>query len=121
MLDAGAKGYLLKNVHPEEIIEAVHSVHKGEIYYCKETTSHMVKMLAQQDYKAMEEEAKSQFSETEINIIKLICRGDSNKEIARDLNLKKRKVEWHREQIMQKLSVKNTAGITVFAIKNNLY
>jgi DNA-binding NarL/FixJ family response regulator len=120
MIDAGAKGYLLKSVHPDEIMAAVHSVHNGEIYYCKETTSHMVKMLARQDYKAMQEDAISQFSEIEINTIKLICRGDSNKEIATNLNLKKRKIEWHRQQIMQKLGVKNTAGITIFAIKNKL-
>lgn len=120
MLDAGAKGYLLKSVSQDEIIAAVHAVYKGEIYYCKDTTAHMVKMLAKSDYKAFKENAQRQFSEMEIEIIKLICQGHSNKEIARDLNLKKRKVEWHREQIMQKLNVKNTAGITIFAIKNTL-
>lgn len=120
MVEAGAKGYLLKSAHPNEIIAAIHAVHAGEIYYCKETTSHMVRMLAQNDYKVMQEDTRSQFSEQEINIIELVCRGLSNKEVARDLNLKKRKIEWHREQIMQKLNVKNTAGIVAFAIKNKI-
>lgn len=120
MLDAGAKGYLLKSVSAAEIIAAVHSVYKGEIYYCKETTSQMVKILAKNDYKAIQEDAKSRFSTIELNVIELICQGHSNKEIARDLNLKKRKVEWHRVQIMQKLGVKNTAGIVSVTMNNKL-
>jgi DNA-binding NarL/FixJ family response regulator len=120
MVDAGAKGYLLKSAKAEEIIAAVDAVIKGETYYCKETTSHMVEMLARSDYKAIQENAKSQFSERELEIIKLIREEYSNKEIANKLKIKKRTVEWHREQILQKLNSKNTAGIVAFAIKNNI-
>lgn len=121
MTDAGAKGYLLKNVARDEIIAAVYSVYNGEIYYCKETTARMVKMLSREDYNALQEDALSKFSEIEIDIIKLLRHGSSNKEIARDLSIRSRRVEWHRVQIMKKLNAKNLAGIVLFAVKNNIF
>jgi DNA-binding NarL/FixJ family response regulator len=120
MLEAGAKGYLLKSVRPDEIIAAVKAVYNGEVYYCKETTSHMVNMLTQSVYRENQEDAKSEFSKLEIGIIRLVCQGRSNKEIARDLAIKKRTIEWHRQEIMHKLHVRNSAGMVAFAIKNNI-
>lgn len=120
MLDAGAKGYLLKSVSASEMIAAVHAVNKGENYYCKETTQQMVKILARSDYKAIENDPISQLTEREIDVIKLISKGLTNKEIANQLGIKKRTVEWNREEILKKLGISNTVGIVAFAIKNNI-
>ncbi len=120
MMDAGAKGYLLKSVGANEIIEAVLTVYKGQTFYCKETTSHMIKMLAKSDHESIQKNARAQFSQREIDVIRSICKGHSNKEIAKQLNIKKRTAEWHREQILQKLDAKNTASIVAFAIRNNI-
>lgn len=119
MLDAGAKGYLLKSVPFDEIVEAVQTVYKGETYYCKDTTSQMIKILANNDYE-IQKNSDPQFSQTEKDIIKLICLGFCNKEIATQLDIKKRTIEWHREQILHKISARNTAGIVAFAIKNKI-
>ena len=120
MVDAGAKGYVLKCTKAEEIITAVEAVYRGETYYCKETTNQMVKILARRDCEAIQKNEKSRFSEREIEIITLIGRGRSNKEIASELKIRKRTVEWHREHILKKIDTKNTAGIVAFAIKNNI-
>ncbi|HEV7620218.1 MAG TPA: response regulator transcription factor, partial [Flavisolibacter sp.] len=50
MLEAGAKGYLLKNAHKEEIVEAVKAVYKNEVYYCNQTTLKLAKMIAASNY-----------------------------------------------------------------------
>ena len=90
MLDAGAKGYLLKSVSAGDMIAAVQTVNKGETYYCKETTREMIKLLARSDYKSIQDDAKSQFTEREIDVIKLICQGMSNKEISNHLGIEKK-------------------------------
>jgi DNA-binding NarL/FixJ family response regulator len=120
MIDAGAKGYLLKSASPIDVIAAIHAVNKGETYYCKETTQQMVKMLDKTDNKPILVDLKPELTEREIAIIKSICEGMSNKEIANQFGIRKRTVEWNREEILKKLHARNTAGIIVFAIKNKL-
>ena len=61
------------------------------------------------------------FSQREIQIIRLICRQFSNKEIAKQLGLSFRTVEGYRENIIGKMKVKNTAGIVIYAIRNKIF
>lgn len=121
MLEAGAKGYLLKNAHKTEIIAAIKSVYKDEPYYCRETSHKLAQMIAKSRFNPYKKRAKIEFSEKEIAIINLICGEYSNKEIADKLILSKRTVEGYREKILEKIDGKNTAGIVVYAIKNNIY
>lgn len=118
MIEAGAKGYLIKYARAEEITTAIKTVHNGGNYYCKETTANVVKLLAKKE--CINKEKKIQFSEREMEIIKLICQQHSNKEIANRLYLAKRTIDWHRNQILEKLDAKNTAGIIIYAVKNNI-
>ena len=60
------------------------------------------------------------FSERELTIIKLICKEMSNKDIAAQLCLSTRTIEWYKEQLLQKTGTKNTVGIALFAIKKGL-
>lgn len=121
MLEAGAKGYLLKNAHKTEIIAAIKSVYKDEPYYCKDTSHKLAQMIAKSRFNPYKKRPKIEFSEKEIAIINLICGEYSNKEIADKLILSKRTVEGYREKILEKIDAKNTAGIVVYAIKNNIY
>ena len=121
MLEAGAKGYLLKNASKEEIIAAVKCVHKDQPYYCRDTTNKLAQMIAKSNFNPYKKTIKPEFSEKEISIIKLICEEYLNKEIANKLNLSKRTVEGYREKILEKIEAKNTAGIVVFAMKNKIY
>lgn len=121
MLEAGAKGYILKNAGKDEIIDAVKSVHKNEPYYCTETNSKLTRMIANSSFNPYKKTCKPQLTEKEIAIVKLICMEKSNKEIASALNLSIRTVEGHREKILEKIHAKNSVGLVVYAIKNKIF
>lgn len=112
MVNAGAAGYLLKNAHKDEIVAAIKSVHKKEPYYSKEITEVLTKKLNCRSEETL--------NEKEIEIVKLICKEYSNKQIADKLHLDKRTIDWYRNKILLKLDVHNTAGIVMYASKNNI-
>ena len=116
MLEAGVKGYLLKDAIADKVIIAIKTVYKSETYFSHSVETNITKMVADGNYSAYKK-TKPQFSEKEIAIIKLISHEYSNKEIAHTLGLTKRSVEGSREQILQKLGAKNSAAIVAYAIK----
>jgi DNA-binding NarL/FixJ family response regulator len=121
MLEAGAMGYLLKNADKNEMVDAIESVYKHEPYYCKSTSQKLAKMVARSKFNPYKAKVKIEFSEREIEIITYICEGLTNKEIGEKIFLSVRTVEGIRLKITEKMNVKNTAGIIIYAIKNNLY
>ncbi len=121
MLEAGAKGYLLKSAHKTEIIEAIKTVYKHETFYCKNTSTKLVKMIAQSRFNPYKEIVQPEFSKRELEIVKLICQEASNKEISSKLFLSIRTIEGYREKIQEKMKAKNSIGIAIFAIKNGIY
>lgn len=121
MLEAGARGYLLKNAHKDEIITAIHTVSKNQNYYCNHTSRKLTKMLAESSYNPSKKLQKPEFTERELAVIKYICQEFSNKEIASALKLSVRTIEGYREKIQEKIHARNTAGIVVYAIKNKIY
>jgi DNA-binding NarL/FixJ family response regulator len=120
MLEAGAKGYLLKNSNKEQIGEAIRTVYNGDPYYCKSTSRKLTEMIAKSRYNPYKKKEKADFSEREKEIIELICKEMTNKEIAEKLFLSVRTVEGHRLNVLEKMNVKNSVGVVVYAIKNGL-
>lgn len=120
MLEAGAKGYLIKNAGKEQIIEAIKTVYNNDPYYCKTTSNKLTQMIAASRFNPYKKTTKPEFSKREQEIIGLICQEFSNKEISDKLFLSIRTVEGHRLKILEKMGVKNTVGLVVYAIKNNL-
>jgi two-component system response regulator NreC len=121
MLEAGARGYLLKNADKAEIIDAVNTVFQGEFYYCKHTSYTLAKMISTSKFNPHKRKEKIEFSERELEIIQLICEQLTNKEIAEKLYLSTRTVEGHRLKIQEKMQAKNTAGIVIMALKLGIY
>lgn len=121
MMEAGAKGYLLKNAHKTEIIEAIKTVNRQEIYYCKQTSDKLIKMMANSRFNPYKDKLSQSFTDKETEIIKLICQQCSNKEMSEQLHFSVRTIEGYRKKIQEKMKVKNSAGIVVYAIKNNIY
>lgn len=118
MLEAGARGYILKNTNRAELIHAVKAVTEGNTYYCSATSQKLAKLVAESRLNHFKEKIK--FTEREIDIIKLICREQSNKEIASKLNISVRTVESHRERIQEKIGSRNVTGITIYAIRHKI-
>lgn len=121
MIEAGAKGYLLKNAHKDEIIEAVKTVHRGHKYYCKSTTIKLTKILTNNTFYREGQNNKSFFSEKERTIIQMICKGFSSQKIADELHRSIRTIESHRKNICRKINAKNVADIINYAIKHKIY
>jgi len=120
IIEAGAKGYLLKNTDKKEILEASMSVFTGDYYYSKEINEKMARMIAKKVPEPSQEK-KLDFSEIEKSIIGFICKGFSNKKIASEIHISSRTVEWHRRNILEKADVKNTAALVVYSMQQGIY
>ncbi len=120
MLEAGAKGYLIKNAGKDQIIEAIKTVYNDEPYYCKTTSHKLTQMIAKSRFNPYKKTLKAEFSEREKEIIACICTEMTNKEIGDKLFISVRTVEGHRLKILEKMNVKNTVGLVVYAIKNGI-
>jgi DNA-binding NarL/FixJ family response regulator len=121
MIEAGAKGYLLKNAHKDEIIEAVKTVYRGHNYYCKSTTIKLTKILTNDTFFREGQNRKTLFSEKERAIIVMICKGFSSQKMADELHRSIRTIESHRKNICRKINAKNVADIINYAIKHKIY
>jgi DNA-binding NarL/FixJ family response regulator len=117
MIDAGAKGFLLKNTNLQEVKTAIDTVMAGGNYFSQELMQNLLR-----NYKVIKEQKspESELSEREIEILLLISEGLSNSEIGDKLFISKRTVEKHRANILDKTNCKNTAGLVMYAIKNQL-
>jgi DNA-binding NarL/FixJ family response regulator len=120
MLEAGATGYLIKNAGKDQIIEAIKTVYNGDPYYCKTTSHKLTQMIAKSRFNPYKKTVKTEFSEREEEIIACICTEMTNKQIADKLFISVRTVEGHRLKILEKMRVKNTVGLVVYAIKNGI-
>jgi DNA-binding NarL/FixJ family response regulator len=119
MLESGAIGYLLKTAEAIEIKEAIEMVNLHKPYFCKEITQKLTEIVAK-NYR-LTEKSTANFTERELEIIRLICKEFTSKEIAGQLHLSKRTVEGHRTRILEKIGAKSIAGITTYALSVGIY
>ncbi len=122
-LDAGVTSHLLKECEKEEIIEAIHSTLNAQRFLCGKIASVLTAEPEISNSKAVLKTYSCEgfnVSDREIEIIKHIAEGFSNKQIADKLNLSTHTINTHRKNIMNKLTVNNTAGIVMFAVKHRL-
>lgn len=113
MIEAGAKGFLLKDSPVEEVFSAIESVMADEEYICDEVMHAFSRAMQRKEENEL-------LSEREIDVLLGICRGLSTQEIADKLFLSKRTVDTHRANILEKTGSNNTASLVVYAIKHNL-
>ena len=117
-LNAGVTSHLLKDCDQDEIVEAIYKTAQGESFMCGKIASAVLenKSTAVTEYTC----EGLNISEREMEIIKLIAEGYSNKEVADKLFLSTHTVTTHRKNIMNKLGLNNTAGLVLFAVRENL-
>ncbi len=111
----GAKGYLLKNTPPDKIISAIEMVYAGNSVIQEEVLS---KLSSNLDYKEKEEFDMTQFTEREIEIIKEISKGASNKEISRSLFISEGTVKNYITSILQKTGLSHRTQIAIKYLKS---
>ena len=116
MIRNGAKGYLLKDIHPDILREALNSVLKEGFYHTKRVSDTLVGSLHTDGNK----KPNIKLLERELEFLKLASTEMTYKEIAGVMNLSPKTIDGYREQLFKKLSVKNRIGLVIYAIKNGI-
>jgi len=120
-LKAGADGYILKDATPEEFHVAVHSILRGKTYLSTDVSSKVVSgYLGGGVNGSGNASVYDSLTHREREVLKLVAEGRQNKGIAEFLNLSVKTVEKHRSNLMAKLEVHNSAGLTAYAIEKGL-
>lgn len=119
-LDAGAKGYLLKDKADDDIEEAVRAVTAGRPYFSPSITKTLLEDYVQVMRARSVRDSYDLLTEREREVLQLIAEGKSNKEAAAVLKLSPYTVETHRTNLMQKLGLHNTAEIVLYAVRKGI-
>jgi DNA-binding NarL/FixJ family response regulator len=119
-LQAGARGYLLKESAGKEVVQAVRAVHSGQRYLCQKVTEMLLDDYLRHGRKAGELSPLQRLSAREREVLQLVAEGKTSAEIAAILSLSPSTVETYRSRIMNKLDVKDLSGLVKFAIQHGL-
>lgn len=115
VMQAGAVGYMLKEISAEKMVQAIKTVNHGSTYFCESTTQ---TLFTEQVVPAVEK--PNPLSRREEAVLKLVAQGSSSKKIAGLLNISYRTVETHRQNIKHKLDVHSTAELAKYAVEKGL-
>lgn len=114
-IKAGAAGYLLKDVHPQELAEAIRKVHRGEALLAPS-----VALKLMQEVAGAERAAASGLTERELDVLRLIARGLPNKLIAKELVVSEKTVKTHVSNILAKLHLADRTQAALYAVRQRL-
>lgn len=122
MMEAGAKGYILKNAGKEEMLTAIKTVAEGNTYLSSQVSSKLFEQLSNPKPQKgqVNKDGTIPLTDRETEVLKLIAEEYSNPEIAEKLFISIRTVDTHRRNLLEKLQAKNTAGLVKHAIKLGL-
>ena len=113
----GAAGYLIKQTSAQFLSEAIRAVHKGSTFFSPSVAKHFQKRQDESvGRKGLPKTEGPRLSSREAEVLQLIAEGEANKQMAEKLRISIKTVEKHREHLMQKLDIHDTAGLTRYAI-----
>ncbi|MGX9417546.1 response regulator [Vibrio sp. RC27] len=115
VMQAGAVGYMLKEISAEKMVQAIKTVHSGSTYFCETTTQ---TLFTSEVIPAAQK--PNPLSRREEAVLKLVAQGCSSKKIASMLDISYRTVETHRQNIKHKLDVHSTAEMAKYAVEKGL-
>jgi DNA-binding NarL/FixJ family response regulator len=115
--DCGAKGFLLKQTSARDVCHAIREVHQGRTFFTPSVARRRDRLHSHASIRMGKGDSKnSHLTSREMEILQLIAEGKANKETASELGIGIKTVEKHREHLMQKLDIHDTAGLTRYAI-----
>lgn len=123
VLNLGCKGYISKNNAGEHIVNAIKAVANGDQYFSNDIQNILLKSLSGQMVPQGDMPDKfllDSLTERELDVLKLITKEHSTIEMADLLNLSVNTVETYRKSLLKKLNVKNSVGLAMYAVKNNV-
>jgi DNA-binding NarL/FixJ family response regulator len=120
-LRAGASGFLLKRTRPEALIAAVHTIGAGDSLLSPSVTRRVIDRMAQQPTPDLADKAKlHELTPREREVLELVARGLSNREIARELFVEESTIRTHVKRILMKLELRDRVQIVIFAYETGL-
>lgn len=120
LMENGANGYLLKNADPKEIIKAIYIVYENGYYFNDLVNKALLKKLVIKNNLKPSFNHNIELTEREQEVLKMICEEKTTPEIGKEIFLSPRSVEGIRQRLIEKVGVRNTAGLVMFAVKNGL-
>ena len=120
LMENGASGYLLKNAEPDEIRKSIYAVHENGYYFNDIVNKALIKKLLIKGINKPSFNQQIEFTEREMEVLKLICEEKTALEISKQIFLSARSVEGIRQRLIDKIGVRNTAGLVMFAVKNDV-
>ena len=118
-IQAGASSYLLKDVSPEDLVEAIRAVYRGEARLHPDIARKLMEQVARRTAPTRESPMEN-VTERELEVIDLVAQGRSNQEIAKELVISEKTVKTHISNILSKLQLEDRTQLAIYAIKNGL-
>jgi DNA-binding NarL/FixJ family response regulator len=116
-IESGAAGFLLKQTSAHDVCRAIREVHQGKTFFSPSIAKHFNRLNPLLSGRAGTLSSKAaQLTSREMEVLQLIAEGKANKETASELGIGIKTVEKHREHLMEKLDIHDTAGLTRYAI-----
>ncbi|UFH31121.1 response regulator transcription factor [Chryseobacterium sp. C-71] len=121
MVKLGVSAFLPKNSDKKAFIEAITEVHTKGLYFTSEDYKMLFSYMNNPPKTKSLFDLEDELSDREKEVVKLICEEMTNHEIAEKLFLSPRTIESHRQRILDKIGAKNTVGIVIYAVINDIY
>jgi DNA-binding NarL/FixJ family response regulator len=120
LIEEGANAYLAKNAAPNEVKKAIEGVNSNDYYFNEKTIGVMVNYNKTKKQKGMQQGIE-EITKREKEVLALICKEYTSQEIGEKLFISESTVNGHRNNLLAKTSARNTAGLVLFAIRNNFF
>jgi DNA-binding NarL/FixJ family response regulator len=116
----GAQGYLLKDIQPNDLVKAIRSAYQGNVQLHPDIAKKLMASVAQKSHEPPEINDGAQLTDRELEVIKYIARGLSNREIATEMVISEKTVKTHVSNILGKLGVDDRTQAAIWAVKNGM-
>jgi DNA-binding NarL/FixJ family response regulator len=120
MINAGVRGFMLKDSKSQELIYAIETIANGGNYFSQDLMRRIIARYTGPDARDERGISAGSFSDREMEVLRLLCKGKSTQEIADNLFISHRTVEGHRYNLLHKTNTKNTVSLVMFALKNKI-
>jgi two-component system, NarL family, response regulator LiaR len=118
-IQAGASSYLLKDVSPDDLVEAIRAAHRGEARLHPDIMRKLMEQVASQPAPQREVQVES-LTGRELDVVRLVAQGHNNHEIAQELVISEKTVKTHISNILGKLNLEDRTQLAIYALKKGL-
>jgi len=117
LMRAGVRGYVTKHAAPEDLVEAIHAVHSGGRFISPALAKNLAWLYLGKKADLTPVES---LSDRELQVLCLLAKGNTNREIAESLHLSTKTIDTYRARVLEKLDLRNNAELTLFAVRHGL-